>query len=221
MTRSFLMRMTLFLVFIGPAPFVQAASPTESPSSSRWTLGSQGEILWDLTGNARLPHKDHMAMSGRSVDMILEWQVNPFFPFLGHVAGNESALNSYRHFARFINPDYKPIPSSIVAEGRDIWNGAGDRGDMAMIAYGASRFALASGNAQWSEELWPLITWCLEYDDRQRTEDGVIASNTDELEGRFPAGKANLCTSSLSLYEQALRAGSSHIIDLSPQKEGS
>ncbi len=128
--------------------------------------------------------------------------VNPFFPFLGHTAGNESALNSYRHFARFINPDYKPIPSSIVAEGRDIWNGAGDRGDMAMIAYGASRFALASGNAQWSQELWPLITWCLEYCDRQRTQEGVIASNTDELEGRFPAGKANLCTS--TLYYDAL-----------------
>jgi len=124
--------------------------------------------------------------------------INPFFPFLGHTAGNESALNSYRHFARFMNPEYKRIPSSIIAEGRDIWNGARDRGDMAMIAYGASRFALASGNAQWGEELWPLITWCLEYCDRQRTEEGVIASDTDELEGRFPAGKANLCTSTLT-----------------------
>lgn len=128
--------------------------------------------------------------------------INPFFPFLGHEAGNESALNSFRHFARFVNPEYKPIPSSIISEGRDIWNGAGDRGDMAMIAYGASRFALASGNAQWSEELWPLITWCLEYCERKRTEDGVIASRTDELEGRFPAGKANLCTA--SLYYDAL-----------------
>jgi hypothetical protein len=128
--------------------------------------------------------------------------INPFFPFLGLDAGNESALNSYRHFARFMNPEYKRIPSSIIAEGRDTWNGARDRGDMAMIAYGASRFALASGNAQWGEELWPLITWCLEYCDRQRTEEGVIASNTDELEGRFPAGKANLCTS--TLYYDAL-----------------
>ncbi len=128
--------------------------------------------------------------------------VNPFFPFLGNAAGNESALNSFRHFARYMNPDYKPIPSSIIAEGRDFWNGAGDRGDMAMIAYGAARFALASGNPEWSRELWPLIEWCLEYCERQKLPEGVIASNTDELEGRFPAGDANLCTS--SLYYDAL-----------------
>ena len=128
--------------------------------------------------------------------------INPFFPFLGDAAGNESALNCFRHYARYTNPEYKRIPSSIIAEGRGFWNGAGDRGDMAMLAYGASRFALASGNRQWSEELWPLIEWCLEYCDRKKNEDGVISSDSDELEGRFPAGEANLCTS--SLYYDAL-----------------
>jgi hypothetical protein len=123
---------------------------------------------------------------------------NPFFPFLGNINGNESAINSYRHFARFMNPEYKPIPSSIIAEGTDIWNGAGDRGDMAMIAYGASRFALASGKKETVRELWPLITWCLEYLERKKTPEGVIASDNDELEGRFPAGKVNLSTNSLS-----------------------
>lgn len=59
---------------------------------------------------------------------------NPFFPFLGNHAGNESAINSFRHFAKFMNDEFKPIPSSIIAEGLDFWNGAGDRGDMAMIA---------------------------------------------------------------------------------------
>ena len=61
--------------------------------------------------------------------------VNPFFPYLGYAVGNESAMNSFRHFARFMNDEWKPIPSSIIAEGKDIWNGAGDRGDAAMIAY--------------------------------------------------------------------------------------
>ena len=131
--------------------------------------------------------------------------VNPFFPFLGNVARNESALNGYRLFAKKMTPDYQPIPSSIIAEGRDIWNGARDRGDAAMIAYGASRFCLASGNPQWSEELWPLITWCLEYCDRQKNAAGVIQSDTDELENRFPAGKANLCTSTLC-YDALLSA---------------
>lgn len=128
--------------------------------------------------------------------------VNPFFPFLGYAVGNESAVNSYRHFARFMNDRYEPIPSSIIAEGKDIWNGAGDRGDAAMIAHGASRYALASGSREEAELLWPLISWCLEYCNRKITPDGVVASDSDELEGRFPSGKANLCTS--TLYYDAL-----------------
>ena len=128
--------------------------------------------------------------------------INPFFPFVGYEYGNASALNSYLHFARFMNDEWKPIPSSIIAEGIDIWNGAGDRGDAAMIAYGAARYALARGNKQEAETLWPLIEWCLEYCRRQLNEEGVVASDSDELEGRFPSGDANLCTS--SLYYDAL-----------------
>ena len=128
--------------------------------------------------------------------------VNPFFPFLGYGVGNASALNSFRHFARFMNPAYEPLPSSVIAEGDDIWNGAGDRGDAAMIAYGAARYALARGDAAEAAEVWPLVEWCLEYCRRRLTGDGVVASDSDELEGRFPAGDANLCTS--SLYYDAL-----------------
>lgn len=132
--------------------------------------------------------------------------INPYFPFVGYDYANESALNSYRHFARFMNQEWKPIPSSIIAEGIDIWNGAGDRGDAAMIAYGASRYALASGNEQEAEELWPLISWCLEYCRRKLNKEGVVCSDSDELEGRFPSGNANLCTS--SLYYDALVSAS-------------
>ena len=128
--------------------------------------------------------------------------VNPFFPFLGYDVGNESAINSYRHFARFMNDEWKPIPSSIIAEGDGIWNGAGDRGDGAMIAYGAARYALTRSDRREAEELWPLIEWCLEYCRRQINDKGVVKSDKDELEGRFPAGDANLCTS--TLYYDAL-----------------
>ena len=123
--------------------------------------------------------------------------VNPFFPFLGDANGNHSAMNSFRHFARFMNPDYRPLPSSIIAEGKDIWAGVGDRGDCAMVAYGAGRYALARGSVAEAKELLPLIDWCLEYNRRQKTPEGVIASDTDELEGRFPAGKVNLSTNML------------------------
>src|SRR6185503_19673879 len=54
---------------------------------------------------------------------------NPFFAMLADAPARESALNACRHFARFMNPEFKPIPSSIIAEGADVWQGAKDRGD--------------------------------------------------------------------------------------------
>ena len=128
--------------------------------------------------------------------------INPYFPFIGYDYGNASAVNSFKHFARYMNNEWKPIPSSILAEGESYWNGAGDRGDAAMIAYGAARYALASGNKEEARQLWPLIEWCLEFNHKKLNEAGVVTSDADELEGRFPAGKANLCTS--SLYYDAL-----------------
>ena len=128
--------------------------------------------------------------------------INPFFPFMGYETGNRSALNSFKLFAGYMNPEYNKLPSSIIAEGIDTWGGAGDRGDAAMVAYGASRYALARGDKAQAEEVWPLIEWCLEYCKRKINAGGVVASDADELENRFPAGEANLCTS--SLYYDAL-----------------
>ena len=95
-----------------------------------------------------------------------------------------------------MKPDYKRIPCSIIAEGTATW-GPFDRGDAAMYADGALRFALAYGDRAVAEELWKGIAWSLEYCRRQQTPAGVIASDRDELEGRLPTGKANLTTSSL------------------------
>lgn len=145
--------------------------------------------------------------------------INPFFPFVGYDYGNQSALNSFLHFVRFMNPEWKPIPSSIIAEGLSFWNGAGDRGDAAMIAYGAARYALASGSKEEAEQLWPLIEWCLEFSRRKLTADGVVASDADELENRFPAGDANLCTS--SLYYDALLSAAYLAKELGKQPAGS
>ncbi|WP_216647490.1 hypothetical protein [Chitinophaga sp. SYP-B3965] len=130
--------------------------------------------------------------------------INPFFAFLGDERGNLSAMNAYRHFAAYMNPDYKPIPSSIVAEGDANWKGAKDRGDQAMIAYGASRYAMTFGNIDSAKVLWPLIEWCLEYSRRKINDQGVVHSDSDELENRFSAGKANLSTN--TLYYDALRS---------------
>jgi hypothetical protein len=53
-----------------------------------------------------------------------------------------SAMNAFRLFARYMNPDYKPIPSSIIDQGDGEWHGAKDRGDMAMIRLWSRTFCI-------------------------------------------------------------------------------
>jgi hypothetical protein len=120
----------------------------------------------------------------------------PFFSYLGYQTGMQAAMNAYRIFL-----------SNIPKNGGKIWAsfeldvtfpfGEHDRGDAAMIAYGATHFLLASGDREKAVEIWPLIQWCLEYSKKRVTRDGIVASESDELEGRFPTGSANLSTSSL------------------------
>ena len=128
----------------------------------------------------------------------------PFFPFLGDANGNQASLDTYRLFQKYMKPEYQSIPSSLYSEGIGLGRADGDRGDASMYAYGCARFCLARGDKAIASELWPAIVWCLEYSRRQTTPAGVIASNTDELEGRLPTGKANLSTA--SLYYGGLRS---------------
>lgn len=131
----------------------------------------------------------------------------PYFAYTGDESLIEASLNAYRMYMPFMSDRYEPIPSSVIAEGIDYWNGAGDRGDAAMYLYGASRFALTVGDRAIARELWPAIRWCAEYCERKKNAAGVIASDRDELEGRFPSGDANLCTSTLC-YAGLLAAAS-------------
>lgn len=120
----------------------------------------------------------------------------PFFPFLGYKTGDIAAMNAYRQFLKNIPEGDGHFWSSFEMEGTLTCCGA-DRGDAAMIAYGASQYALYSGSKAEAEELWPLITWSLDYCERQKNEQGVIRSDSDEMEGRVSTGGANLATSSL------------------------
>lgn len=134
--------------------------------------------------------------------------VGPFFPLLGYDYANEATLNALEHYARYLNPEYNPLPSSIIAEGTDIWarrlkpDGLpapeGDCGDAAMLAFGTPRFLLALGDRTAALKYWPIIEWSLEYCHRRETSDGVIESASDELEGRFSSGHCNLNTSMLT-----------------------
>jgi len=121
----------------------------------------------------------------------------PFFPFLGYGPANEASMNAYRIFAADMKPDYSALTSSFEIQG-DLTCCGIDRGDASMYAYGASRFALARGDREIADELWPAIAWSLEYARRQMTPEGVIASESDEMEERLPTGDANLSTTTLT-----------------------
>lgn len=125
----------------------------------------------------------------------------PFFPFLGYDIGNDAFLNVFRLYAKYTNPGYNHLYFSII-QGGDGLSGPSDRGDMAMLAYGASWFALARGDRAIAEELFPFINWNLEYCRRRMNKAGVVVSELDEFERRFASG-TNLHTSVLT-YE-ALR----------------
>lgn len=135
----------------------------------------------------------------------------PHFAMTRNEWAIEASLNAYRSYIPFMSDNYTKLPSSIIAEGLDIWEGAGDRGDAAMYLYGASFFCLCLGNRAVAEELYPAIQWCAEYCERRKSPEGVICSDSDELEGRFPTdGYANLSTSSLCYGGLKLAAKLAH-----------
>ena len=129
---------------------------------------------------------------------------NPFFAFSGYAPGIESALNCYRLYETYMDKSDTPFASkralvtSIVAEGEDFWNGAGDRGDGAMYAYGICRFLLGLGSNALMEEFFESIKWCIDFCLSRKNAQGVICSDSDELENRFESGNANLNTSCLT-----------------------
>jgi hypothetical protein len=127
---------------------------------------------------------------------------SPFFPFLGYKLGDSAAINCYNWFLKHKPKDFSPITSSFEMEG-DLTCCGLDRGDAAMIAYGGSQFLLFYGNKTIAGKLWPLIEWCLDYNEKNLNEFGVVKSETDEMEGRISTGTANLATS--SLYYGALK----------------
>ncbi|TXF87623.1 six-hairpin glycosidase-like protein [Neolewinella aurantiaca] len=142
--------------------------------------------------------------------------INPFFPYLGYQLGNDAALNMWRIYRKAIPEDGSNIRYSFEMEGDSPANPL-DRGDAAMIAYGLSHYLLALGDQAIAEELWPLLNWCLDYNHRMLTEDGVVASQSDEMEGRIETGDANLSTS--SLYYGALETSISLARELGKDKK--
>ena len=129
---------------------------------------------------------------------------NPFFPFSGYKQGIEQSINCYSLYEKYMDKSDKPMTekralvTSIISEGDGFWNGAGDRGDGEMYAYGISRFLLEMSDTELIRRFWDNLVWCLDFALSRKNENGVIASDSDELENRFESGNANLFTSCIT-----------------------
>lgn len=120
----------------------------------------------------------------------------PWFAFTGDKMAMEACENAFRWYEPYMNDEYRSIPSSIIANGFDYWNGAGDRGDASMYLFGLSRYLLTVGKLPNAGQK-RAIEWCVEYIKRKTMDDGAVYSDSDELEGRISSG-VNLSTTSIS-----------------------
>jgi hypothetical protein len=122
---------------------------------------------------------------------------SPIFPFFGDSQLNEAGLNMYRIWQDYCQKNgIDPFPGSFEhPELRLVQRG---RGDDAMLLYSLPKFLMFLGDRKAAEELWPLIQFSAKSVEKHKTADGIIASRTDEMEGRYPTGRANLSTSALA-----------------------
>lgn len=122
---------------------------------------------------------------------------NPLFAYLGYPEGKMQSINCYKLFSKYADK-FKAIPTSIIACGDGIWNGAGDRGDSAMFLYGICRYLLSTGDREKAVKFMPSIIAAQEYVENKINADGIVESDSDELENRFESGTANLSTSCIA-----------------------
>lgn len=122
---------------------------------------------------------------------------SPLFPFFGDPTLNTAALNMYRIWLDHCRTHgIDPFPGSFEHAALNLVQI--HRGDDAMLLYGLSKFLLFLGDPAAAAEFWPLVEFSAESVLRNTRPDGVIGSKSDEMEGRYPTGDANLSTSSLA-----------------------
>jgi len=138
----------------------------------------------------------------------------PFFPYLGIKDGNIAALNTYKKFWEHMQTisNYEKNIMASFEMNSDFTCCGTDRGDAAMIAYGGLHYLLATGDKKLCKEYEPMINWCLTWNHLKLNEEGVVMSESDEMEGRIETGTANLSTS--TLYYGALDLAIGYYSDL-------
>lgn len=134
---------------------------------------------------------------------------SPVFPFFGDDQLNKASLNMYRIWLEYCREKgISTYPGSFESASLKLVQQ--QRGDDAMVLYGLSKFLLFLGDRKALEEMWPLIEFSAQSVQSHLTSDGIIASKTDEMEGRYPTGDANLSTSSLAYSGYRLAARLAH-----------
>jgi hypothetical protein len=137
---------------------------------------------------------------------------SPLFPVFGDPELNEASMNMYRIWLDHCREHgIDPFPGSFEHAALKLtqrW-----RGDDAMVLYGLAKFLLFQGDRAAAEEMWPLIEFSAESVKRNTRDDGIVASKTDEMEGRYPTGDANLSTSALAYGGYRLAAHLARALD--------
>ncbi|KAK1859928.1 hypothetical protein I4F81_002520 [Pyropia yezoensis] len=109
-----------------------------------------------------------------------------------------AALNSYRTLASLMpSAPADTMAYSVEVEGDYI--GRLDRGDAGCYAWGASLYALTVPSA--APVLTPSITWALQHIAARMADstDGILVTESDEMEGRFETGESNLAANATAL----------------------
>ena len=120
----------------------------------------------------------------------------PWYAFTNDLVENEAAINAMEWFERYMNDLGEPLVSSIISEGTDYWNSKKDRGDAEMYLYGNTRYYLTRGELP-DKKHYNMLKWASDYIESQILAEGIVYSDTDELEDRLTSG-INLSTSSLA-----------------------
>ncbi len=128
------------------------------------------------------------------------------YPFFGTPELNRACMNMYHVWQNHCKTNgIVPFPGSFESPALGLAQQG--RGDDAMVLYGVSTFLLFQGDRAAAKELWPLIEFSAASVLSHTTAEGIVASDSDEMEGRYPTGKANLSTSALAYggYRHAAR----------------
>ncbi|MCL2651981.1 MAG: hypothetical protein FWD60_13300 [Candidatus Azobacteroides sp.] len=62
------------LFYLFPALLLTCLNPLQAQENNRWHLAGDGGIVWTI--DSRIPHNDHIEMSGKQLSVILRYGID-------------------------------------------------------------------------------------------------------------------------------------------------